>query len=332
MDIDIKAMQAEGQAKATAWLTQNLPAEQQGSPAPTQPSPEVPQQSPADPGTAKSQVAAQEAQRPGMAEAIRRDREARMAAQTAQTEAGKYKGELEALRRENEQLKLSSGTADPFEFLRSRKLTKEQQALWGQAFLYDLKPEVAPQEFRLDLYKAEQARQKELEAEEAARTRAEQERQAEQAHLQRYGNDLLSYVQSNPGSSPESEMWFTEEAPDGTTAVNHRVYAQSLLATADNLVRRAQATGQQADLSPANIARVLEAEVSKRLQRRDAKRAGSAQKPPQGTETQPGPNGKLADVTTTVSSAGLRGGPPQPPDMSEEARKSRAAAALFNTK
>ena len=323
--MDINAAQAEGQSKATAWLAQNLPIEETlVSPLAEKTPPAVP------PATPPAQPPVDT--KPGIAEAIRRDREARAAAQTASQEASKYKGELEALRTENESLKASGATTDPFEFLKHRKLTKDQQALWGQAFLYDLKPEVAPQEFRLDIYKAEQARQKAAEAEQAQREQAEAAQQQQRAHLDRYADELIAHVQASPGSSPESELWFSEDGPDGQPQVNHRVYAQSLFATADNLARRAQKTGQPADLSPANVARVLEAEVSKRLARRDAKRGSKpAETTKQVPPVVPAQGGKPATETTT-SADGLRGGPPLPPDMSDEARKARAIAAAFGGK
>lgn len=334
--MDIKAVQAEASTRATAWLTQNLPVEGQSS-APQQGEqkpPAIPPQAqtpPVEQPKVETPPPAIVPAKPGMAEAIRRDREQRAAANVAQGEATKYKSELETLRKENAALKAAGGTGDPFEFLKTRKLTKEQQAQWGQAFLYDLKPEVAPPEFRLEIYKAEQARQKEAELAEAEERQLQESRQAERAQLDRYANEIYLYVQSSPGSNPESEMWFTEDGPDGQPQVNHRVYAQSLLATANNLVQRAQATGQQADLSPANIAKVLEAEVSKRLQRRDAKRASKA--PTEQKAPSPGPNGAPAmDTSTTASAEGLRGGPPLPPDTSDEARRARAAAVLFGTK
>lgn len=316
--MDINAASAEGQTKATAWLAQNLPVE--ATPPPV---------TPPDPAVVVPPAAVVPA-KPGLADEIRRDREARAARQAEQTGAVKYKADLDALRKENEQLKALGGATDPFEFLRGRKLTKEQQALWGQAFLYDLKPEVAPQEFRLDLYKAEQARKEAEKAEQAQQAEREQAQQAERGYLDRYANEVLQHVQSSPGSNPESEMWFSEDGPEGQPQVNHRVYAQSLMATADNLARKAQAAGQQADLSPANVAKVLEAEVSKRMQRRDAKKAGSAkteQKP-----VTPGQSGKQATDTTTTSAEGLRGGAPLPPATTEAERKARAAIALFSAK
>lgn len=326
--IDIKAAQTEANSKASAWLAQNLPAEeappvvvQPVTPVPAQVPPETPKvETPAAPVIAK----------PGLAESIRADREARAKAAAATGEATKYKGELETIRKENEALKAQVAATDPFDFLRARKLTKEQQALWGQAFLYDLKPEVAPPEFRLDLYKAEQAR-KEAETK-AAQEREAQERaaQEEQGRVGQYASELYKHIQTSPGSNPESESWFTEEAEDGTPQVNHRAYAQSLLATANNLAQRAQKSGQQVDLSPANVARVLEAEVSKRMKRRDAKLAGSA-KPETKQVPQAGQNGKPA-VETTTSAQGLRSGAPVVLDMSDKARAERAAAVLFGTK
>jgi hypothetical protein len=329
--MDIKAVQAEAANKATAWLTSNLPVADAAPPAEQAP--------PADaapaavtPPAGETPPAAVVPAKPGLADAIRQNREQRQTQQTASLEVGKYKAELEAARKEIESLKTVGSANDPFEFLKHRKLSKEQQALWGQAFLYDLKPEVAPQEFRLELYKAEQARQKEQERLEKERLEQEQAQQMQREHLDRYANEVFSHIQSSSGSYPESEMWFTEDGPDGQPQVNHRVYAQSLLATADNLARRAQAQGQQADLSPANIARALEAEVSKRMARRDAKRgskpAGETKQVPPAAPAQSG-----AQATgTTTSAEGLRSGAPLPKDMSDEARRARAIAVLAGTK
>jgi hypothetical protein len=329
--MDIKAAQAEGITKAAAWLEQNLQVEEVTPSVPPPPAQGTP---PAPPASPPAEPPAEPvAPKPGLTDAIRQDREKRAAASNAAAEAAKYKGELETLRKENEGLRVAGAATDPFEFLRHRKLTKEQQALWGQAFLYDLKPEVAPQEFRLELYKAEQARKEQEKVEAAQREAAEQAQQRERAHLDRYADELVQHVQSSAGSSPESEMWFSEEGPDGQLQLNHRVYAQSLLATADNLARRAQQTGQQADLSPANIARVLEAEVSKRMQRRDAKRASKAPtEQKQVKPAVPAQGGMQATNTTTTSASGLGGGPPLPPARTDEERRARAVAALFGTK
>lgn len=322
MTIDIAAVSTDAATRATAWLTQALPAE----PTPQEKIAAV------VPVTEAVKVAAEAVvpSKPGLADAIRQNREQRAATQAAQAEAGKTKSEVDTLRKEVEALRAVGGATDPFEFLRGRKLTKEQQALWGQAFLYDLKPEVAPQEFRLELYKAEQARK---EADRAAledKTATEQAQAFAKSQMDGYANELYQHVQTAPGSSPESELWFTEDGLDGQPQVNHRVYTQSLVATAKNLAIQATKNGQQADLSPANVARVLEAEVAKRLARRDAKRASSAQavKAP----GQPAQGGKQAADDSTTSAAGLRSGAPLPEAKTEAERQARAAAVLFGTK
>lgn len=316
--MDIKAIQAEASTKAAAWLTTNLQVEAPASEAPAAVPPIVP-------------VVAPPPTTPSLADKIRKDREDRAHSIAAQESAVKYKGEVEALRKENESLKALGAASDPYEFLKGRKLSKEQQAMWGQAFLYDLKPEVAPQEFRLDLYKAEQAR-KEQEREEQARQQSlEQVKAVERAQLDRYADDLMQHVQAATGSNPESEDWFSVKGEDGSFNLDHRAYAQSLMATANNIATRAAQEGRQADLSPANIARTLEAEVAVRMERRDARRASRAK-----TETQVKPvtaqGGTQAAVTTTTSAEGLRSGAPTPPDLSDEARRARAAAAMFGTK
>jgi hypothetical protein len=270
--------------------------------------------------------------KPGLADAIRQNREARAASSSAVAEAAKYKSDLDQLRKENETLRAAGAANDPFDFLKHRKLSKEQQALWGQAFLYDLKPEVAPQEFRLELYKAEQAREKAEAAAVAERGATEQAQQMERARLDHYADELVQHVQASPGSSPESELWFSEDGPDGQPQVNHRVYAQSLFATADNLARRAQKAGQQADLSPANIARVLEAEVSKRMQRRDASRASRAPTEQKQSKPVAPVQGGTQATGSTTSAEGLNSGAPRGPAATPEERAARAAAILFGTK
>lgn len=329
MDIDIKAAGEQGISKATAWLTANLPGDEVVKTEDVAPAGQPPPSEQSAPETPKSETA-KSVDKPGIADAIRRDREARAQAQAAQTEASKYKSEVESLRKEVELHKSLSATADPYEFLRGRKFTKEEQALWGQAFLYDLKPEVAPPDFRLELYKAEQARKEQAAKTEAETRAAEEAMSMRTATVEQYASSLIQHVQSSPGSCPESEMWFSEDGPSGQPAVNHQVYAQSLLATADNMARTAQQTGQQVDLSPANVARVLEAEVSKRQARRDSKRAGSA---PVSKQVQPGTPAQGGEQATgATSAAGLRGGTPIPPATTEEERRARAAAILFGTK
>jgi hypothetical protein len=328
--MDIKAAAVEGQNKALAWLNANMteekPADQTVGQPPVQPSPATPpageQKVPEQPVTPPVQPVAA---KPGLADAIRRDREQRQAQLSVQADVSKKDAELAALKKELADLKALGATSDPFEFMRLRGLSNEQIAEWGQAMLYSLKPEVAPQNFRLELYKAQQAREKAAERAEAERSAQEQAARAQQENLTRYADELMQHVTTTSGSNPESELWFTEAAPDGTDQVNHLMYARSLMATADNLARAAAARGQQADLSPANVARVLEQEVVRRMQRRDAKRGQQApDKKPAAAGTKPPASGTQP---TTTSAEGLRGGPPEPKDMSDAARKARAIEA-----
>jgi hypothetical protein len=329
--MDIKEAAVEGQNKALAWLTANISAEEPAPATPqavTQPIQPVVAQPAGEQKSVEQPVIppAQPVQaKPGIADAIRRDREQRAAQTTAQVDSTKKDTELATLKKELADLKALGATSDPFEFLRLRKLSKDQQAEWGQALLYDLRPDVAPQNFRLDLYKAEQARKEEAQRAEQERAAQEEAVQAQQAHLTRYADELMQHVTTNSGSSPESELWFTEAAPDGTEQVNHLMYARSLMATADNLARTAAQRGQQADLSPANVAKVLEQEVARRMSRRDAKKGQSApEKKPAAAGTKPPASGTQP---TTTSAEGLRGGPPEPKDMSDTARKQRAIEA-----
>jgi hypothetical protein len=327
--MDIKEAAVEGQAKALAWLTANTQVEEPVSTGNQTIGAVTPPVQPIVVSPAAETPVQPVATKPSIAEAIRRDREQRTASAQAQVDAGKYKTEVDALKKEVADLKALGATSDPFEFLRLRKLSKEQQAEWGQALLYDLKPEVAPASFRLDLYKAEQARQKEAERAEAERAAQEEAAQSQQAGLAQYANELMTHVQSSSGSNPESELWFTDDSPSGQSQVNHVMYARSLMATADNLARAAAARGQRADLSPANVAKVLEQEVVRRMTRRDAKRGQQApDKKPAAAGTKLPASGT---PPTTTSSEGLRGGPPEPKDMSDEARKARAIDAGWGT-
>ena len=328
--MDIAKAQADGQARAAKFLEAN-PVMIAEAPAPVT---EVAKPAEAPAVVAPAAVTPVPA-KPGMADAIRADRENRQRAAQEKSEATKYKEELANTKKELEALRTAQNLRDPLEFARNRNMTKEEQALWGQALLYDLKPEVAPPEFRLEIYKAQQARERAEEARTAQEARANEERERtesvqreQQQRLAGFAADLEATVKSLPaGSNPESETWFTEESPDGTANVNHAAYVQSLLATANNLANAAAQRGQVADLSPANVARVLEAEVAKRMKRRDARMAGSAKTTGAAPKTASG-----EPATSALSTKTLGGGAPQPPDTSDAARKARAAAVLWGTK
>ncbi len=266
---------------------------------------------------------------PSLAEAIRADREAREQAKRATSEASDYKGKLEAVQKEVEHYKRLADIRDPLEFAAAKKLTPEEQALWGQAFLYQLKPEVAPQEFRLELYKAEQARKEREDAENRKKSEAEQLRAFELQQIENYKAELSGTAKTfAAGSNPASEEWFTTDNPDpqGDPVFDHGAYAESLFATANNLAITARKNGQQADLSPANVARVLDAEVAKRLGRRD--RVVAARNKTKQPEVKAPGNG-MQPIVSPMSTSGLGSGGPRPPAKTEEERIARAAAVLY---
>ena len=270
---------------------------------------------------------------PSLADAIRADREARQRAAQFQTKATQAEDENKSLKVELERYKKLAEIDDPLEYIRARNFPKELQAAWGQAFLYELKPEVAPPEFRLELYKAQQVKKEKEQAEARQRQEEEQRLSTEQQQIQQYAGVLSSTARSfAPGSYPDSEAWFTSDNPDpqGVPVVDHDAYAQSLLATARNLSVAAAQTGQQADLSPANVARVLEQEVQRRLGRRDrvvaarGKKIAAPEAPTSGQGKQP-----------PVSPSGNRdvgAGGPRPPAKTEDERVQRAMEAMYSPK
>jgi hypothetical protein len=265
--------------------------------------------------------------KPGLANAIRDDRAKRTETRQVSEEAKRYKDELSQAQAQIAELKRLAEIDDPLAYARAKKFTPELQAMWGQALLYELKPEVAPQEFRLELYKAQQERK------EAERAKMEEQREVEQAEqarvqqIQGYVAGLRGEVDKfAPGSYPESEDWFVSEGEDGSPTFNQDNYVRSLVATANNLAIVANKTGQQADLSPTNVARVLEAEVAKQLKLRDGRVAAR-----RGTKTAPTEqSGKQS--AETLSTRAVGGGAPRPAAKTDAERLDRAAAALFATR
>lgn len=308
--------------RATAFLSENTLETKASEMPPPEPKVVTPNDLGSAP-VAKVEEPAKVEQKPSLADAIKADREARQRAQTAQVEATKYKDEVTSLKAEVERYRKLADINDPLEFVRAKKLTPEEQALWGQAFLYELKPEVAPPEFRLELYKAQRAKEEADARAAAEKAQAEEAANQQREGLQRYYTHLRSETETfTAGSHPESEAWFTTD--DG---VDHDAYTQSLFATANNLAESAQRAGRQADLSPANVARVLEDHLSTRQKRRDARR--STGKPNEATKVESG----TATADTALSTKTLAGGAsPRQPAKDDHERAQRAAAVLFGTK
>lgn len=262
-----------------------------------------------------------------LAERIRADREARQARTRDQAEVSDVRKQLDEARAQIEAFKAQSGPVhDPIAWAKMQNMTRDEQALFGQALLYDLVPDKAPADQRIRLFEMKQAR--EARTREAADT---ERRNAEQAqHTQRmianYAADIESTVETfTAGSFPDSEDWFGDDTGS---------YVQSLMATARNLADAANKAGQRADVSPQAVAKALEAEVAKRMKIRD-ERAAKRKPAMAPVEALPGV-GKLTDnkgTGETISTKGLGGaGAPRPPAMTETERIARAAEVVFGAR
>lgn len=271
----------------------------------------------------EERVAATPEQPSRLAELIRESREAKARAAAEATTAQKASDELAAARAEIAALKRSqSFEDDPIAYIKSRKMTPEQQALLGQTLLFDLVPDKAPEGFRQKLFEDRQAR-KEREAEEKRQAEAaERATEAQAQQISGYVADLQAAAETfDEGSYPESKAWFGD---DQTT------YVRSLFATANNLAARAKQTGQRADLSPAAVAAALEQELRARYEQRE-QRAAKRKTPtqtPAPTKVETPPSG-MQPAGTPMSTQGLGAGTPRPPAKTEEERIARAAEAAF---
>lgn len=257
-----------------------------------------------------------------LAKIIAAQREERQARIAKESETKDLRSKYEALQAEHDNLKKSAAFEDdPVAYGKARGWSAETQAQIGQFLLYDLVPDKAPSDLRIRLFEMKQARKEA----EAAKTQSEAQRQAaiedNKARLAEYGEILKNSIPTfEEGSAPESEAYYGDDLD---------TYQRSLMATAMNMSNVSKQTGQPVDLSPANVRRVLEAEVMKRMSARDARVA--ARKPKQAAPGVPAV-GKQAPVETE-SSRGLSGnGAPIQPAASEAERVQRAIEALVRKK
>jgi hypothetical protein len=255
---------------------------------------------------------------PSLAEVIRQERESRKAREQESARAKDLETKYSELRAEMERVKRDSDfEADPVAYARARGWDKEKQVLMGQTLLYDLVPDKAPPDLRIRLFESKQARERRESQEQAEKARTEQAQAAEQEQYHTFVTAVDRAAGSfESGSFPESESWFGED---------HDTYVRSLVATAINMASAAQQNGQVADLSPAAIARTLEAEVARKMKARDD-RAQKRAKPvaPAQQETQAG-----GGMQPTESTKGTYGsGAPRPKAVSDAERVARAIAVM----
>lgn len=265
---------------------------------------------------------------PPLAEVIRAQRAAR---ERAQAEAQKAKGlesELQLTKAELDKIRAASSEfeADPVAYAQARGWTKEQQLLFGQALLYDLAPEKADPSFRQTMFEQRQAREQAKREKEAREREEKQATEAQRRQFEDYIHETASAVRGfEAGSFPESEAWFGGDFD---------TYMHSLMATARNIADQATKRGEVADLTAPAIARVLEADVARRMAARDQRK-----QPRTAPETPAAPQ-KPATVPAdgvqpieTMSQKNLNGnGAPLPPANSDKERIQRAVAAGFRNR
>ena len=269
--------------------------------------------------------APEEPKQGSLAEAIRQQRQEREAARQAKSRSSTLEQELQLTKAEMAKLKGSMGEfeADPVGYAKARGWSKEQQLLLGQALLYDLAPDKADPEFRYQMFEMKQEREKRQVAKEAEEKQAKEEAAAQRRLAEDFFNETAAAVTTfEAGSYPESEAWFGDDA---------QAYMQSLMATANNLATKATKEGRVADLSPATLARELEADVASRMTRRDARK--QPRQPDKAPQTPAQPAGGKQPAIETLSTRNLNGnGAPMPPANSDKERIQRAIAVGFKSR
>lgn len=254
-----------------------------------------------------------------LADVLRADREERAARSREATQFQETNSKVKALETELAQYKNAKAfELDPVGYIKSRKIDPETQLLLGQSLLFDLAPEKAPPELRLRLFESKTERERVSREQAQADAQAAHDLESVKRNIEAFGNMLTNASKGfTTGSFPESEAWFITS--DG--GIDHDTYAKSLMATANNIANTASKRGQQADLSPANIAKELETEIARRMTARDAKRS----KAPTKTESQ----GGKQTANETISTKGIVGGTTGTKPLTESERLARAAAVAF---
>jgi hypothetical protein len=256
-----------------------------------------------------------------LADVLRADREARDSRNREANETRQAASRVKEL--ESELAKIKSSKAfedDPIGYLKTRNISPELQLTIGQSLLYDLAPDKAPPDLRIKLFEQKQRRDAELRENQLREEASKQELNKARSDFDQYANVLSETVKTfTPGSYPESESWFIGE----NDQVDYGTYNKSLLATAMNLANSAKTRGQTADLSPANVAKVLETEIAKRMAKRDAKRT-----PAVGNQSKTVIN-STKQSGESLSTRGLNSGAPEKPANNEAERIRRAALVAF---
>jgi hypothetical protein len=285
--------------------------EKMAAPAAAAPAPEKPAEKPEP--------------QPSLAEVIRAQREARAGREAEAKRANDLETQLKTLKSELERAKADRQAFedDPVGFAKARGWTKEQQLLYGQSLLYDLAPDKADPNFRVKMFEDRQKREEREKTAREEKQRQEAEAAEAREQVRTYATALDAAASSfEPGSYPECEAWFGDDRTS---------YMQSLMATASNIATRATREGRVADLSPAAVAAVLEAETARRMSARDQRRAATQKPAPAAAPAvAPKPAPDAMQSVETVSTRNMNGGgTPTPPALDEKTRIQRAIQAGF---
>ena len=261
-----------------------------------------------------------------LAEQIRADREARAARAAREAEEADYKAKLTAAEAKIAELSKTGDVArrDIVAHLTALGFTEKDLATAGETIMYHLVPDQAPQDVRIRALEARMDRER-REAEEAEKRRAQEaeKRRAQEAEqeAERLRTEYVTALRTAAESAAtagliNSAAWFAD---------NHDDYTESLLRTAQNLASSAQAAGKVADLSPANVAAVLEKHLSERAAR--IKTTGAAAPVPATAPAKSlGAPAPLPQAPTPAPSA--PSAPTQKP-LTDRERLARAVAVAF---
>lgn len=256
-----------------------------------------------------------------LADILRADREAResknkehIETRTTKEELNKVKTELETLRN------APTFEKDPIGYCRRNKLSREEQVALGETLIYDIVPDKAPPDLRQRLYENKRTREDEARIEAEKEQRTNEQLEQARRNIEEFTLSLEQAARSlQAGTYPESEDWFVNN--DGQ--LDHAAYVKSLMATANNLGNAANAQHTRADLSFANIAKVLETEIERRQKLRDDRR----NKRTTNKTVEHRSNERNTERVETTSSRGLNTGTVEKPSWDDAERVRRAVSA-----
>lgn len=202
--------------------------------------------------------------------------------------------------------------ADPIGYFSALGVTEQKElGLLGEALMYTLVPDRAPQDLRARMNEAQAKREQETAKQKAEREAQEAAAAQAERTVRTFAEKLVTAV--TPDATPAVVAWF-----DG----DNDALTESLMFTARNLAQAAEEAGTVADLSPANVAAVLEQEIDKRYSRRPQK----PNAPAQDRAAPPAEEPKQSVMSVKDTSAGR---PPTPKAISDAERIKRAAEAFF---